>query len=232
MIYAVIAAGGKGERMNTPEAPKQLLELCGKPVLIHTLEKFINIPAFEKILVPCPEDYVIRTREIIGRFLKSNKIEVICAGETRSDTLIRSIDFIENEYGIDEKTVIVTHDAVRPFVTEEIIRKHIEKAEISPAVGTAIPAVDTVFVSTDGNQVDEIPDRSSLFLAQTPQTFNAILFRRLFNELSEREKSRLTDGCGIFTLKGFRVTLVEGERNNIKITHPIDMLIAKAILSE
>ncbi len=232
MIYAVIAAGGKGTRMDESTAPKQLLPLCSKPVIIHTLEKFINIPEFEKIVVLCPEQWQNETQKAISQFISSVKIDIVTGGETRSLSLINAIDHIENTYGLDESTVIVTHDGVRPFVSEEIIRSHLKKSASFKAIGTAVSAVDTVFTSKDGKEVNSIPSRDEIYLAQTPQTFNAQLFRRLYNELNEKEKESLTDGCKIFSLKGYTVGLVEGDRRNIKITYPVDMLVGEALLSE
>ncbi len=232
MIYAVIAAGGKGTRMDESAAPKQLLSLCSKPVIIHTLEKFVNIPEFEKIVVLCPEQWQNETQKAICQFINFEKIDIVAGGETRSLSLINAIDHIENTYGLDESTIIVTHDGVRPFVSEEIIRSHLKKSAYFKAIGTAVSAVDTVFTSKDGKEVCSIPSRDEIYLAQTPQTFNALLFRRLYNELSEKEKESLTDGCKIFSLKGYTVGLVEGDRRNIKITYPVDMLVGEALLSE
>lgn len=231
MIYAVIAAGGKGTRMNSGSLPKQFLSIGGKPVIAITLEKFLAVEAFEKIIVVCPEEWIGHTQKLISQhFADNGKIALIKGGSTRNETLIKAIDYIEETDGITEDTVVVTHDAVRPFVTEEIIRSHVFASVNHLATGTAIPATDTIFVSENKTTVTSVPDRSTLFHAQTPQTFNAKLLKELYLSLTEKEKELLTDACKIFQLKGYEVFLLRGDVQNIKITYPTDIIIGNAII--
>ena len=124
MIYGVILAGGVGSRMGG-DKPKQYLTVKNKPIIIYTIEKFYAVPDFEKIIVLCPKQWVEHTKNLIEKYIpqSSAKVSVIEGGDTRNETIMNSIKFIENEGNLDDETVIVTHDSVRPFVTHRIIRK-------------------------------------------------------------------------------------------------------------
>ena len=225
MIYAVLAAGGIGSRMGA-DKPKQYIEIGGKAIIAHTAEKFLKCERIGKVIVLCPADWVDYTREIFC----DTEVIVISGGDTRNETLIRAIDYIEATDGLSEDTYLVTHDAVRPFVTEEIINNNIDAMLKYGATGTVIPATDTIFQSAKGEIIDSIPDRSELYQAQTPQCFGALKLRELYQSLSDEEKDILTDGCKIYLLKGEEVHLVKGHVSNIKITYPHDLIVAEAIL--
>lgn len=225
MIYAVIAAGGIGSRMGA-DKPKQYIEIGGKAIILHTAEKFINNSRTDKVIVLVPEDWVDYTKEIF----KDTDVIVISGGDTRNETLMRAIDYIESTDGLTEDSYLLTHDAVRPFVTDDIINANINAMLTYGATGTVIPATDTIFSSDNGEVIDSIPDRSKLYQAQTPQCFGALKLRELYESLSDEEKDILTDGCKIYLLKGHDVHLVKGHVSNIKITYPHDLIVAEAIL--
>ncbi len=227
MIYAVIAAGGIGSRMGA-DKPKQYIEIGGKAIILHTAEKFINNSRTDKVIVLVPEDWVDYTKEIF----KQTDVIVIPGGDTRNETLMKAIDYIEDTDGLSENTYLLTHDAVRPFVSDDIINANIDAMLTYGATGTVIPATDTVFYSDNGKVINSIPDRSKLYQAQTPQCFEAIKLRELYNGLSDDEKEILTDGCKIYLLKGQDVYLVKGHVSNIKITYPHDLIVAEAILNK
>ena len=173
-----------------------------------------------------PEDWVDYTKEIF----KDTDVIVISGGDTRNETLMRAIDYIESTDGLTEDSYLLTHDAVRPFVTDDIINANINAMLTYGATGTVIPATDTIFSSDNGEVIDSIPDRSKLYQAQTPQCFGALKLRELYESLSDEEKDILTDGCKIYLLKGHDVHLVKGHVSNIKITYPHDLIVAEAIL--
>lgn len=225
MIYAVIAAGGIGSRMGA-DKPKQYIEVGSKSIIAHTADKFIRCKRIDKVIVLCPGDWVDYTKNIF----EGTDITVISGGATRNETLMKAISHIEKTDGLSDDTYLVTHDAVRPFVTEKIINDNIDAMLKYEATGTVIPAVDTIFESEKGTVIDSIPDRSRLYQAQTPQCFGALKFRELYKSLSSEEKDILTDGCKIYLLKGYPVHLVEGHVSNIKITYPHDLIVAEAIL--
>ena len=119
MIYGVVLAGGVGSRMGNVGKPKQYLLVGDKPILIHTLEKFYMQSEFEKVLVLCPTEWISHTKNLVRKYMKdTERIVVLEGGETRNETIMNSIAYIEKEGNLNEDTIIVTHDSVRPFVTQ------------------------------------------------------------------------------------------------------------------
>lgn len=233
MIYAVIAAGGVGSRMGNMDKPKQFLMIKDKPIIVHTVEKFFVNSRFEKIIILCPDQWVNYTTELLIKYLPQNdRVVVLKGGSTRNETIMNAIKYIERTDGLDDETIIVTHDAVRPFVTARIIEENIEAALIHGATDTVVPATDTIVESLDGKVIASIPDRSKLYQGQTPQAFKAKKLKELYDGLTEDEKNILTDACKIFSMKGFDVHLIDGEVHNIKITYPYDLRVAKSLLDE
>ena len=231
MVFGVILAGGVGSRMGNMEKPKQFLEIGNKPIIIHTIEKFYANSRFEKLIVLCPSQWVNHTRNLIRRYLNdTERIVVTEGGSTRNETIMNSIRYIEKEYGLDDDTVIVTHDSVRPFVTYRILEDNIESALQYDACDTVIPATDTIVESSSHSMISNIPDRSIMYQGQTPQSFKAKKLKELYEGLTEEEKEILTDACKIFVMKGQKVHLVEGEVFNIKITYPYDLRVAETLI--
>lgn len=232
MVFAVILAGGTGSRMGSADMPKQFLEIKSKPILNHTIEKFLPNPAFEKIIVLSPKAWIGHTKEIIRKYTGSNnRIAVIEGGITRNETIMNAIAFIEREYGLNDDTIIVTHDSVRPFVTHRIIEENIEATKKYGACDTVIPATDTIVEGSDG-RISCIPDRSRMYQGQTPQSFKAKQLRDAYMSLNDGEKAILTDAAKILVMKGMDVHLVQGETYNIKITYPYDLRIARSLLED
>lgn len=233
-VYALILAGGIGQRMGNMEKPKQYIELKGKPIIIHTIEKFYLNPRFSQVIVLCPEQWVAHTVNLVNKHLPMAKerIVVMEGGETRNETIMTGIDAIDLSFGLTEKTVVVTHDAVRPFVTARIIEENIDSAMKYGACDTVIPATDTIVKSGNNEWIQEIPERSQMYQGQTPQSFKGELLRNLYKSLSNEEKQMLTDAAKICVMKGQEVHLVKGEVFNIKITYPFDLDVAKSLLKE
>lgn len=230
-IFAAILAGGMGTRMQSAEKPKQFLEVGGKPIIIHTIEKFISIENFTKILVLTPEDWVDYTRDLIEKYMGTDSgVLVLPGGADRNETLMCALAYIEEHYKVDADTILVTHDAVRPFATERIIKENIEAARTYGACGTAIPATDTIVQSHDGTYMEAIPDRSCMYQQQTPQSFRVTLLKETYALLNEEERKSLTDACKILVLKGVPVYMVMGDSCNIKITYPEDLLLSEVLV--
>lgn len=232
MVFAVICAGGIGSRMGNAEKPKQYLNVGGKPIILYTIEKFVVNEEFEKIIVLVPESWISYTKDIINKHLQGiEKVEVMAGGSDRNSTIMNAINYIEEKFGLDDDTIIVTHDAVRPFVTHRIIMDNIEAAVKVGACDTVIPATDTIVESLDGEKISSIPDRSKVYQGQTPQSFRAKRLKELYSSLTDEEKAILTDAAKIYLLKGEAVHLVRGEVFNIKITYPYDLTVAETLIN-
>ncbi|WP_440311173.1 IspD/TarI family cytidylyltransferase [Lactiplantibacillus plantarum subsp. plantarum] len=231
MIYAQILAGGKGTHMGNVPMPKQFLLLADKPILIHTIEKFTLESRFDAILVVCPADWVSHTEDIIKKYITDERVHVVVGGADRNETLMSGINYIQDHYGIQDDDVVVTHDAVRPFITQRIINDNIVAVLENKAVDTVVPAIDTI-VRGANDQVTDIPVRSEMYQGQTPQSFHIKTLIDSYNALSSEQKASLSDSCKICSLAGQKVSLVRGENYNFKITTPFDLRVASALVEK
>lgn len=230
--FAAILAGGSGTRMGNPDKPKQFLLLGDVPILVHTIEKFCVSGAFDAIYVLVPSLWLRQTEDILHKYCPefTDLIRVVPGGDTRTETVECAVAAIKDSYVTDEETIIVTHDAVRPFVSHRIIAENVEAAKTWGACDTVIPATDTIVESTDGSLITAIPDRRYLYQGQTPQSFNLAKLEKLLASLYADEREILTDACKVFLLRGESVALVRGDAANIKITYPEDLRVASAFL--
>lgn len=233
MIYAAILAGGKGTRMGNVDKPKQFLMIGERPILIHTVEKFLLHEEFSRIIVVTPEEWINYTLDILERYIGlDERIIVTNGGSDRNESIMAAVQWIEENERLGDEDIIVTHDAVRPFLTHRIISENIASSLENDAVDTVIAAIDTIVTSKDGKTVSGIPVRSEMYQGQTPQSFNIKKLKTHYESLGQEERSILTDACKIFLLKGSSVALVEGEMFNIKVTTPYDLRVANSILKE
>ncbi|MBS1664822.1 MAG: 2-C-methyl-D-erythritol 4-phosphate cytidylyltransferase [Bacteroidetes bacterium] len=217
--YAVIVAGGNGSRMGSA-VPKQFLLLRDKPVLWYTLETFLEAYADLEVILVVPEEHVEASRVVVDATRAPQRVRLTMGGTTRFYSVQRGLALIEGE------AVVFVQDGVRCLTTKELIWRCYEQAV---SLGSAIPAVaskDSVrLVKGEGS---EVLDRSRVKLVQTPQTFlNSILVPSYHVEFREE----FTDEATVVEAAGHAVHLVEGDVNNIKITTPIDLVIAEKLLA-
>lgn len=234
MIFAGILAGGKGTRMNITNMPKQFLMLGSKPIIIHTVEKFLLCNKIDVVYLGVHKDWINYCEELVEKYIetKKEKIKIVPGGEDRNGTIMNIIKDIEETYKDIKESIIVTHDAVRPFVSMKIIEENIEGAIKYGACDTVIPATDTIVKTENGEDISEIPNRKFLYQGQTPQSFKIELLKELYSKISENDKKELTDACKICVMNGKNVKLVNGDTLNIKITTINDYTIAQAILRQ
>ncbi|OOB79511.1 MAG: 2-C-methyl-D-erythritol 4-phosphate cytidylyltransferase [Epulopiscium sp. Nuni2H_MBin001] len=231
MVYAEILAGGTGSRMGNTEVPKQFMKLGSKPIIIHTIEQFVVHDKIDQIIVVVPKAWINNTKDLIKKYIyQAEYIAVIEGGPTRNESLVNGIEWIEQNNGINDEDIIVTHDAVRPFLSYRIIADNITAAQQYGAADTVIPAVDTIVMSKNNSEIFEIPIRGHMYQGQTPQSFNIKLFKQTYLKLTETEKEILTDAAKIMVIKDKVVKLVFGESYNIKVTTSYDLILANSIL--
>lgn len=226
MVYAAVLAGGSGLRMGG-SLPKQFLEVAGKPIIIRSIQAFIESGSVDKIFVAVSADFSDYTSELIAKHLGDSSVTVVVGGKNRNETLLNVLHSIDD---IGDDDIILTHDAVRPFIDKRIIDENISAAREYGACNTVVPAVDTILRSTDGKFIESVPVRSEIFHAQTPQSFGVKKLLSLYENLSDDEMETFTDSCSVFLAAGERVFLVTGDRNNIKLTYPEDMERAENII--
>lgn len=226
MVYAAVLAGGSGLRMGG-NMPKQFLSVGDKPIIIRSIEAFLDSGSVDKVFVAVSSDFLDYTKELIAEYIGENDISVVVGGKNRNETLLNVLRSIGE---INDDDVILTHDAVRPFIDKRIIDENISAAREYGACNTVVPAVDTILRSSDGKFIESVPVRSEIFHAQTPQSFSVKKLLSLYEDLSEDEMETFTDSCSVFLAAGERVFLVTGDRNNIKLTYPEDMERAENII--
>lgn len=220
-VIALIPAAGTGRRMGTDKS-KQYLEVGGRPILAHTLEVFDRCDAVSEVYLIVHEDDCAFACEIIDGMRFSKSIKVIPGGKERQDSVRNGLSSI---YKCD---MVMIHDGVRPFVTEEIIDRAIEETVKYGATTVAVPAKDTI-KSVDGDGfVIETLERKKLWQIQTPQTFRYEIIKEAFDR-AYADGFYGTDDAALVERLGYKVKIVEGSYQNIKITTPEDMVIAEAI---
>ena len=218
--YVIIVAGGKGLRMGT-DIPKQFLPIGGKPVLMRTLERFREYSADLQIILVLPKAQQDYWQELCLEYDFKVEYQMTDGGETRFHSVQHGLALIPD----DAEGVVGVHDGVRPFPSVEVIRNCYETARKKKAVIPVIPIVETVRHLQDETSVT-VP-RGDYRLVQTPQTFDIQLLkaanRQPYND-------GFTDDASVVEAFGFDVTLVEGNRENIKITTPYDLKIAEVLI--
>ncbi len=232
MIFAAILAGGIGSRMHIADMPKQFLPLDNIPIIVHTLEKFLLCSRLDAIYIGVHPNWLLHMQDLIDKYVPEhkNRIHIAAGGGDRNNTIMNVINTIEKDFGASDVHILLTHDAVRPFVTLRIIEENIDAAIKYGAVNTVIPATDTIVTSESGKIIDSIPDRRIIYQGQTPQSFRMSLLKNLYLDLSEEEKADLTDACKICVVRQTPVYLVKGEVSNLKITTVSDYKMAQAMV--
>ncbi len=230
-IIAGIVAGGSGTRMGGV-LPKQFMELKGKPVLIHTVEKFLSHSRLDTVIIGTNPEWRTHTEELIKKYFPDNdNVFVTDGGADRNATVFNIVTFASKALGCRADDIILTHDAVRPFVTHKMIDDSISAMDSYDICTTSIPETDTVVISKDGSKALSFPDRRELYRIQTPQTFRLGSFTDVYSSLTPEERSQATDVCRLYLEKGHSVKLIDGDASNIKLTYPFDFTLAVAILT-
>ena len=232
MIFGAILAGGSGTRMQNSALPKQFLMLGDYPILIRTLRIFLACPQIDHVLVGVPATWLDYTQTLLDTYCPHADVSLFAGGATRTDTLFAAADAARARFGTQSDDILITHDAVRPFITQQMLTDNIAAARECGACGTAVAAVDTILESNDGQWINAIPPRAQMYQMQTPQTFQIDALHRAYAALTPEQQHSLTDGCGIFSACGLPVRLVNGSVRNIKLTTPTDLAIAQAFLAQ
>jgi 2-C-methyl-D-erythritol 4-phosphate cytidylyltransferase len=228
-IAAILPAAGLGTRMGA-DKPKQFLELEGVPIVVHTLRRIASCPAITDIYVATRADEVAWIEAQIQGEKFSQKVRVVRGGDTRQDSVGEAL----REVPADAELILV-HDAVRPFVTREQIERVIEEARRCQAAILGIPAMDTIkevkraSLPEDVALITATVPRERVVMAQTPQVFQAALFREAFAR-AVQDGVTASDEAGLIERMGHDVHVVQGSERNIKITRPSDMDLARFYL--
>ncbi|MBO5576312.1 MAG: 2-C-methyl-D-erythritol 4-phosphate cytidylyltransferase [Ruminococcus sp.] len=230
MIFAGIVAGGSGTRMKSSAIPKQFIRVLDKPIIIYTIEKFVQQSHIDLIYIGIkPEWHTVMDSLLEEYSIDTQRVKVIDGGSDRNSTVMNIVNAIKSQFAVKKGDIILTHDAVRPFLTDRMIEENIIAALKYSACGTYVKCVDTIISAPDGEVVESTLDRSTLYRAQTPQSFDITLLDKYYRELDDEQRAGLTDTCSIFTANGEKIHIVEGDAINIKITTDSDLIIAKLL---
>ena len=217
---AIIVAGGTGQRMGAT-LPKQFLAIEGKSILLHTIDQFISAFSDINFVIVLPADYIHEGENIIASSGLSQSFLFVAGGDTRFQSVKNGLA------QADPASIVFVHDAVRCLLTPDLIQRCYQQAVEK---GSAIPAVS----STDTVRIIEgtkhhVVDRANVMMIQTPQTFNAEILKKAFEQAYQPS---FTDEANVLEASGKEVYLIEGEYENIKITRPLDLAIAEYILAK
>lgn len=220
MKYAVIVAGGSGQRMGS-DIPKQFLLLKGKPILHYTLSTFLDSFADLQVILVLPEPHILRGENMVNSMLNKDRITIVAGGETRFHSVRNGLQHVQMP------SIVFVHDGVRCLVNKSLIQTCYQAALMHGSAIPTVAATDSIrLVEGEKNSMIE---REKVKIVQTPQTFSSELLLAAFKQ---EYNPRFTDEATVVEANGNKVHLVEGDYNNIKITRPIDLLIAENLLKE
>lgn len=218
-LYAIIVAGGSGQRMKS-SIPKQFIELNGKPILMHTLEKFYSAKASINLIVVLPKSHHSTWTTLCSKHHFNIPHQICEGGETRFQSVKSGLTLCS------EEGIIAVHDGVRPLVTPNFILNLYKETESKGAVIPVSPIVESIR-KVEGNQSESL-DRNLYYSVQTPQCFQSELLHKAYQQ---QEQNTFTDDASVVESIGEKVHLFVGETDNIKITSPKDLLLAEALLN-
>jgi 2-C-methyl-D-erythritol 4-phosphate cytidylyltransferase len=219
MNYLIVTAGGSGTRMGT-NTPKQFLRLNGKPVLLHTLERFYAYDPEINIILTLPKAEVKRWKRIVKKHTITIPHAFVEGGRTRFLSVQNAL------YAVNDNGLVAVHDGVRPLVSFDTIVRCFDKAQRTGAAIPVVPVTDSIRRYTDTGSVVE--DRARLCAVQTPQVFDIALLKEAYRRA---EDDNFTDDAAVVEAAGYKVSLVMGNVENIKITTPFDLKVAEVIMN-
>lgn len=224
---AIVFAGGTGTRMNTKSKPKQFLELHGKPILVYTLEAFNNHPEIDGIILVVLNEWIDYCKVLISKFGLYKVKEIIVGGATALESQKRGLEKACELY--DKDTIVLIHDGVRPLIDAETISKNIASVKKNGTAITATPAIETIAINKENNEVGQIIERSKVQMAKAPQSFKLGELWEVHCR-AEHDNKVFIDSASMMQYYGYSLFIVEGKPENIKITTPSDFYMFRALV--
>lgn len=220
-VTAIIPAGGIGERMKM-KMPKQFVNVNGKPIIAYTIEALSKCNYINEIIVAVPDGYIPYFNDVVNEFKLMNVKKILCGAATRQETVYKCLkEGVNNEY-------VLIHDAVRPFISNSIIKTAIESAFEYGASAVGMSSTDTIKIADDNGFISETIDRNKVWQIQTPQIFETNMLL-MAHKKAEEEGLNATDDCGLVENIGQKIKLVQNDGINTKITYKDDLKLLEAI---
>ena len=229
MNIGVIFAGGVGSRMNSKDLPKQFLKIFNKPIIVHTIEFFQNNANIDAVVIACHKDYLDHMAALVKEYHLDKVKKIVPGGETGQLSIYAGLCAAE-ELESEEDTIVLIHDGVRPLINSELLTRNIETVRKYGACITGSIVKETV-ITTDGNGlVEQVPSRDTSRIAKAPQSF--WLKDIIYAHRKAMENNEIThiDSCTLMARFGFRMHIIDGPIENIKITTPDDFFTMRATL--
>ncbi len=226
MITALIFAGGTGQRMNSRSKPKQFLELHGKPIILFTLEHFEEHPEIDNIVVVCLKSWIPELKKILRRYEINKVSQIIPGGSTGHESIYNGLLALKGACTPDD--IVLIHDGVRPLISGDLISENIAKVKEYGTSITVEPATESVISSKNGELIDAVPQRNTMYVAKAPQSFRYGMILDLYKK-AQKDKLLTIDSAHLLSLYGIEMHMVKSTPNNMKITAPADYYIFRAL---
>jgi 2-C-methyl-D-erythritol 4-phosphate cytidylyltransferase len=230
MNIALIVAAGSGSRMGNADKPKQFLPIYGKPLMIHTIEAFEVHDEIDAIVVVTNEAYIDQVKVWCKQYDLGKIKAVVAGGDSRQISVHNGLQAVKAISKDPKNDIVLIHDAARPLISQRIITDNIRVCEKYDAVDTVIKASDTIVRSVNEETISDIPARNELYQGQTPQSFKLSLIVDAHEYVKTHAVNNVTDDCKLVLSLGKEVRLVEGSKQNFKITTFDDLMMLKALL--
>lgn len=227
MTNALVFAGGSGTRMNSKSKPKQFLQFYGKELIIHTLENFQNHSGIDGIAVACIEEWIPYLKKLIEKYGIDKVKAIVSGGTTGQESIFNGLKAIKS-FDKDEKSIVLIHDGVRPFINEDVITSCIKSVKENGSAITVVPATETIITSENG-KISTITDRSKCCLARAPQCFYLDDIIDVHYKAINDGNLNMIDSASLMKFYGHELYTVQGNVDNIKITTPADFYTFKAL---
>ena len=231
MNYALILAGGVGQRMRRTGMPKQFLEVFGKPIIIYTLQKFDYCEDIDSVVVACHASYTEYMESLLQRYGIKKVRAVISGGKDRQDSVLNGLKYIQR-VGASDDDIVVIHDGVRPLIQENIISENVRVAKNYGNAMTVRPVIESVVItSKDEAGFEDFKKRDDTYSLTAPQSFKISVLAKAYEDIKGKDTPMpLLDSALVFTYLGNDIHIIKEHNNNIKVTTPEDYYILKAML--
>lgn len=227
MVTAMLFAGGSGVRMQSSDLPKQFLEVGGKPIIIHTMEHFANHPRIDAVVVACKADWIGYLEELIGKFNVRKVKSIVPGGATGFDSIHNGVMATASFSKKDDDLILIC-DGVRPMLSEKLISDCIDHTVKYKTAVPVTPSIDSLLYSTDGETCGKSYDRNTMYITQAPQGYTMERIIWAHEEAYKRGILNPVSSSELFIELGEKVHLFKGERFNIKVTTPEDLITLRS----
>lgn len=233
MIFAAILAGGIGKRIERQSIPKQFISIGGTPIILLTIRAFLQNKRFDKLYIAIHPEWRTYLMELLNAALSDIErswIVLVDGGKERLDSFTNVLDAIISVRGLQKEDVLICHDSVRPFVTQQMINDCIDATLADNFALTVVPTTDTIHVAHEADYIDGTLDRNGLFNGQNPSGFNVVLLKKAIDSFPSETKASVTGTTQLILKLGYKIRIVKGHTSNFKITTDNDLDVADRII--